>query len=180
MRGVFLPVIMAATLLGCTPPPTGDGGGQVDLWTAAATGNHEVIERYVADGADIDAKEPAGGSSPLIVAAVYGQADTVRLLLDKGASLDVRNNDGATPLHVAAFFAHPDAVVALLEQGADTTATNGFGQTPLQTIEAEWSADIAGVYSMIAGMWNLDLDLERIERARPQVAELLRAHEQGG
>ena len=173
MKKLLLPMIVASMLVGCENVEQEHG---MDIWTAAATGNGGVIEQHVASGTDIDAKEPAGGASPLIVAAVYGQTETAKLLVESGASLDSRNKDGATPLHVAAFFSHPEMVAFLLEQGADVEAKNRWGQTPLETVAGEWSRDVEGVYNMVAGMWKLELNMERIREQRPQVAELIRRH----
>ena len=148
----------------------------MDIWTAAATGNGGAIEQHVAEGTDIDAKDPAGGASALIVAALYGQTEAARVLVDNGASVNSRNNDGATALHVAAFFCHPETVALLLDQGADPGARNRFGQTPLETVAGEWNSDLAGIYDMVAGLWKLELDMERIRDTRPQVAEIIRRH----
>jgi hypothetical protein len=173
MRRV-IPLIAAAMFLGCAEkePP-------IDIWTAAATGSKGVIEQHVVFGTDLDGREPAGGSSPLIVAAVFGRTEAARLLVENGASLDQPNNDGSTPLHVAAFFCHLETVQLLLEQGADIEVRNSYGKTALESVSGEWSSALEGAYTMIGEMWKLDLDLERIREARPQVADLIRRHAGG-
>ena len=40
--------------------------------------------------------------TPLHVAAKWGKANMVSLLLDKGANLEAKTRDGLTPLHCAA------------------------------------------------------------------------------
>jgi len=117
-----------------------------------------------------------GGSSALIVAALYGQTETAKLLVTNGARVNSRNNDEATALHVAAFFCHPELVAFLLEQKADLGARNRFGQTPLETVAGEWSRGLEGVYKMVAGLWKLELNMKRIREFRPRVAELIRRH----
>ena len=74
----------------------------VDIWTAAAQGNLEAIKRHVSAGTDLNAKEPTGGSTPLIVAALFGQTEAAGLLIEKGANVNVKNNEGSTALHTAA------------------------------------------------------------------------------
>jgi hypothetical protein len=175
MKHLLMTAIVASALVGCGNATE----QQVDIWTAAATGNGEVVERYLAAGSDLDAKDPLGGSSPLIVASLYGQTETANALIEHGASLDAKNNDGATALHVAAFFAHPEVVSLLLEKGADPEAENRFGQTALQTVAGEWNDDLEGIYKMVAGLWKLELDLERIREARPRVADIMRRHSGG-
>jgi len=171
MRRLLVSIGVASMLVGC-----GERKPEKDIWTAAATGDNATIERHLAAGTDIDAKDPMGGSSALIVAALYGRTETARLLVRNGARVDSRNNDEATALHVAAFFCHPALVAYLLEQGADPRARNRFGQTPLETVAGEWGSGIEGVYKTVAGLWKLELNLERIREGRPRVAALLRRH----
>jgi ankyrin repeat protein len=146
----------------------------VDIFTASGEGNLQVIKQHIATGTDLDAKEPVGGGTPLIVTTVTGQTEAARLLIENGASPNATNNDGATALHTAAFFGQPDMVTLLLESGADVNAKNKRGETPLDTVAVEWTDDLQGLYRMIAVMFQLDLDLERIRKARPVVAEMLR------
>jgi len=174
MKRLLLPIIVVSLLVGC-----GQREPSIDIWTAAATGETGVIKQHVAFGTDIDAREPAGGSPPLIVAALFGQTEVVEVLVEHGAEVDAMNNDSSTALHVAAFFCHPETVSYLLEQGADLDKRNKFGHTPLDTVSGQWSNGLEGTYTMFADMLNLDLDLERIREVRPQVAELLRRHVEG-
>ena len=146
----------------------------IDIFTASAEGNLHAIRQHIAAGTDLDSTEPAGGGTPLIVTTVSGQTAAATLLIENGASLSATNNDGSTALHTAAFFGHPDTVTLLLEHGAEVNARNAIGGTPLDNVADEWTDELQGVYGMIAGMFQLELDLERIKAARPMVAEILR------
>lgn len=64
-------------------------------------------------------------------AARKGQSDTVRVLLEKGAYVDVKDNNGWTALMSAAASPRPEIVRALLEKGADVNATDKTGWTAL-------------------------------------------------
>ena len=57
--------------------------------------------------------------------------EVVRLLLENGAEVDVRNAVGSTPLHGAAGHREPGAAQLLLSHGADATLRNDLGTTPL-------------------------------------------------
>ncbi len=60
----------------------------------AATGGHvEVIRLLLEHHAYIDAESP-NGSTPLMVASMYGSSDTVRLLLESGADATLKNQLG--------------------------------------------------------------------------------------
>ena len=78
----------------------------VDIHTAVVSGNVEALKQHVAAGTNINEKDPYGGSSPLISAALFGKTEMAKILIDAGADADVNqiNNDGSTALHTAAFF----------------------------------------------------------------------------
>jgi uncharacterized protein len=56
---------------------------------------------------------------------------TVATLLDDGADIEARNEDGSTPLDWAAAFAKTDVVKLLIQRGAKTNVTDKNGNTPL-------------------------------------------------
>lgn len=59
------------------------------------------------------------------------QVPNIHLLLEKGADLEAKDDDGQTPLAVAVRYDKPPLVGLLLEKGADLEAKDGHGQTPL-------------------------------------------------
>jgi Ankyrin repeats (3 copies)/Ankyrin repeat len=80
------------------------------------------------------------GRTALMAAASAGRTENMRLLLDKGANIDSKDNDGNTALLVSAgagpysavgvvYTANP--VKLLLERGADIEARNQHGDTAL-------------------------------------------------
>ncbi|MHC4085854.1 MAG: ankyrin repeat domain-containing protein [Planctomycetota bacterium] len=146
----------------------------VDIWTAAGTGNLEAIKKNLAAGTDVDAKEPSGGSTPLMIAALVGQTEAAILLIEKGANINARSNDGGTALHAASFFCRTETVKLLLSKGADLNAKNIRAETPLDTVAGEWSQELEDIYKWIAELLKLQLDLERIKATRPKIAALLR------
>ncbi len=148
----------------------------VNIWKAAATGNLEAIKQHLAVGTDLNAKEPSGSGTPLIIAALYGQTEAAKLLIEEGANINARNDVGGTALHNAAFFCHNRIVKLLLSKGADVNAKNNRGETPLYTVAGEWSQELERFYKWIGAILQLQLDLERIKAARPKVAALLRKH----
>ena len=146
----------------------------IDIWTAAATGDTKAIMLQLATGTDINAKEPAGGSTPLIIAAITGQTEAAAFLIEEGADLNAKNNDGTTALHAAAFFGHPETVKLLLDNGANVNVRNTRSETAYDTVAAKWSPELAGVYKLVGGILQMELDLERIKEVRPEIADLLR------
>jgi ankyrin repeat protein len=182
MKNIILSTIAVVVMLVCgdtelvqaaKPQPY-----KIDIWTATAQGNLEAIQQHSATGADLNAKEPAGGSTPLIIASVYGQTAAAQLLIENGTPVNIKNNDGATALHTAAFFGHTDAVKFLLKKGAAINAQNVRRETPLDTVAAPWSPELEGLYQYIGEALQIPLNMEKIKTARPQIASLLR--KQGG
>jgi len=146
----------------------------VDIWKAAASGNVEAIKQHLEAGTDVDAKESAGGGTPLLVAAAFGRIEAAKFLIEKGANVNATSNDGATALHGAAFFCHTEIVKLLLGKGAVVDAKNVRGETPLDAVAGDWSQELEGIYTWLAELWKLQLDLERIKATRPKIAAILR------
>ena len=63
--------------------------------------------------------------------AVTGQTVVARLLIDNGANVGERNNEGTSPLHYAALFGHVGVARFLIDGGADPNEKNDAGITPL-------------------------------------------------
>ena len=81
-------------------------------------------------GADPDARDDEGETS-LHRAALFGEADAARALLDAGADVNARDDDGDTPLHRAIRNGHVKVARALLDAGADADARSKDDATPL-------------------------------------------------
>ena len=148
----------------------------VDIHTAVLTGNQEALKQHIAAGTNINEKDPFGGSSPLISAAVFGKTEEAKILIDAGADINFQNNDGSTPLHTAAFFCRPEIVRMLLDKGADKTIKNKFGATPALTVAGSF-AESKNVYDMMGkalAPMGLKLDYAYIEKTRPEIAEMLK------
>ncbi len=150
------------------------GTEKPSLWLAAKAGDESLLKRLVGEGADLNALDEKGISA-LSWAAMADQAEAVRWLLEKGAKVNQANRDGATPLHGAAFLGREGVTKVLLENGADASAKNLMGQTALQGAMAPWGPQIKGIVEFIGGALQLDLDLEAIERGRPEVVDLIQA-----
>ena len=146
------------------------------IHAAAVEGDIETIRQHINTGTDLDAKEPSGGSSPLITATVFGKTEVAMALIEAGADLDFKNNEGSTPLHTAAFFCRTEIVEALLTNGADATLLNNAGSTALESVVVPF--DLVKPYydyfNNTLGPLGLVLDYEEIKRTRPLIAEILK------
>lgn len=180
-RATLLVVLLSVITWQCSPSKHDDanGGSQapdVDIHTAVVTGNKEVLLEHIKAGSDINQKDPFGGSSPLISAAVFGKTEEAKILIDAGADLNFQNNDGSTALHSAAFFCRPEIVRMLLDKNADKNVKNKFGATPYESVAAPFSA-VKEAYDMMEkmlGPMGLRLDYAYIEKTRPEIADMLK------
>lgn len=151
------------------PPP-------VDIHTAVVAGNIDALKQHIAAGSNLNERDPFGGSSPLISAAVFGKLDAARLLIEAGADINFQNNDGSTALHTAAFFCRPAIVEMLLDKGADKTLKNKYGATAYSSVEAPFD-ETKNAYDMMGKMlapMGLKLDYAYIQKTRPQIAAMLK------
>jgi ankyrin repeat protein len=82
------------------------------LLKAAMSGNFEEVERLIAQGASVEAKD-IDGATPLSWAAGQGYEDVCKLLIGSKASIESKSNRGSTPLICAAAMGL-DAVCRLL------------------------------------------------------------------
>lgn len=86
-----------------------------------------------------EAAEPMGGLTALLYAARQGHIETVRVLLDSGASINELSADKTTPLMMAVINGHFDLAMYLLERGANPKLATAAGGTPLyRVIDVEW------------------------------------------
>ena len=85
-----------------------DGVGYSALHYASDTGHERIVEllldgKYEGKGANIDLQTPARGWSSLILATIYDREAVVRLLLERGADMTLRDRYGRTALSLAKY-----------------------------------------------------------------------------
>jgi len=101
----------------------------VRMMDALRAGDGPALRKLLRDDPTAVNLKGAGGATPLMYAAVYGDADSVRLLLEAGAEPNLRNDAGATALLWAVD--DLDKTRLLLKAGADANARSDDGRTPL-------------------------------------------------
>ena len=149
---------------------------EVDIHTVVVTDNLAALKQHIAAGTNINEKDPFGGSSPLISAALFGKTEAAKILIDAGADINFKNNDSSTPLHTAAFFCRPEIVKILLDRQADKTIKNKYGSTPYESVVGPYD-QVKSVYEMMQqmlGPMGLKLDYAYVEKTRPVIAAMLK------
>ncbi len=74
--------------------------GWTPLHYACAKGQLDVAQFLIANGAIVDSMS-LGNTTPLMMAVQSGNEQVVKLLLDKGADLQLRNDQGLTAIDIA-------------------------------------------------------------------------------
>lgn len=109
-------------------PNTLSDYGQVPLYLALQEDCPAVVAVLLASPAlKVDASN-AKGETPLMMAALKGQVDLARKLIERGAKV---RKSGWTPAHYAASGPSAELLALLLDRGADIDARAPDGNTPL-------------------------------------------------
>jgi ankyrin repeat protein len=115
---------------------------------AVLVGDKGAVERFLAQGADVNASELDG--TTLLMRAIHGQfPDIARLLVAKGANVSARNRYGVSALYLAARSMDAVSTRALLAAGADPNTSLPEGETVLMT--AAKAGDVNVVRALLAG-----------------------------
>ena len=109
-----------------------------DVWTAVLIGDASAVKNHLAEGFNANTPHPDLNATPLVLAVVAGSTDTAQVLIDQGAKLDARGDDGSTALHAAALFGRTAVAKVLLDSGANAKIMNFQGVTPLDNARVDW------------------------------------------
>ena len=106
----------------------------------------ERIRHLFKLGANVDAKDEEHDEAAIILAAKFGDAEILELLINKGAEVDARDDEGRTAL----FFAEVGSEVfaSLVTAGADINAKDCDGNSILMRKVAE-SPSLAEVEELL-------------------------------
>ena len=140
------------------------------LWHAARIGDIPTMKRYIADGADVNAPDDDLNMAPLAWSATHGQAEATRLLIESGADVNWKDDNGSTPLHGAAVFGRADVAKLLVENGANLQTRNNDGGTPASALHLDWRTT-----AFIGGMIGIEVEDENIavmKAGRSEIAKL--------
>lgn len=101
--------------------------GKTSLFWAAREGHQEMTDLLISKGAMRKGSE----NKYLLTAAQYGNAALAKLVIDRGADVNVRGEFGKTPLHFASQRGDAETVDVLLAAGADPNSRSVLKRIPL-------------------------------------------------
>eukprot|EP00640_Fibrocapsa_japonica_P000671 CAMPEP_0113953022 /NCGR_PEP_ID=MMETSP1339-20121228/90752_1 /TAXON_ID=94617 /ORGANISM="Fibrocapsa japonica" /LENGTH=582 /DNA_ID=CAMNT_0000961717 /DNA_START=126 /DNA_END=1874 /DNA_ORIENTATION=- /assembly_acc=CAM_ASM_000762 len=110
--------------------PSKDSVAMLPLHWACTSNNIRVARYLMQRVGGIDVCDGAG-CTPLVIAAQYGHADLVALLIKKKADINVLDVNADSALHWAAYKGNVEIVGLLCHLGLPINAIDSYGQTPL-------------------------------------------------
>src|SRR5579871_2580173 len=99
------------------------------IMEALRRGDRRQFDKLLRDDPNAGDRKGPGGSTPLMYAALYGDAASVRRLLEAGSDPNLANEAGATALMWAVDDAEKTRL--LIDHGANPNALSGEGRTAL-------------------------------------------------
>jgi ankyrin repeat protein len=100
-----------------------------------------LIDRF--GGEEVVKAANSYGETGLYGAAVGGEVEVARLLLQHGARVDARDRSQKTPLHRAAYSGSVEVATLLIDAGADVEARDEDKVTPLRWAVRNKETDVA-------------------------------------
>jgi ankyrin repeat protein len=97
---------------------------------------------------NIDEQDSESGFTALHYCAQYGNAEMAKILIDNGASVNLKDNYGNTALFKAVFFSQgkTEIIKMLLRAGANPDEENNSGMTPKKLAENIATFDVTEVF----------------------------------
>lgn len=101
------------------------------LHAAIENGKAAIVELLLQNGAKANTKEKLSKEYPLSMAATFGNVKIIKLLLDRGADIEIETKTGCTPLILASKHDHVLTAQCLLENKADVNKKDNYGKSSL-------------------------------------------------
>ena len=116
LKHLLLTTIATVVLVGCGP--------RMSIHEGARNGNIEAVKQHLAAGTDVNAKDEYSGYTSLHHAANHDLNEIAKLLIKKGANVNLKADFGYTPLMLATNTAIAEL---LIKNGANVNATHQYG-----------------------------------------------------
>lgn len=142
------------------------------IYSAVRRGDAAAIKKELDAGADPNQSDPRFRITLLGWAALKGDVEAARILIDAGAQVDAGSGEGHRPIHHAAFLGHADVLALLAEKGADLAARSNKGETVAQSARTELQAT-----RFLTGVLGLSIPPdEELRKGREECLNILERH----
>ena len=137
-----------------TPEPP-----RASIHRSARQGEIGFIIRHIDAGSDVNEVNKNSGQIALHYASIHNHVLILKLLIDNGSSVNLKDKIGMTSLHLASLGGHKDAAKMLIDSGALLNTINIHGETPLDT-----------------ALKDFKIDSQKAKSNKKETADLLRKH----
>jgi hypothetical protein len=138
------------------------------VWVAIQQKRSDAVRVHIEKGLGFGELHPDFKTTVLSWAAIQGDLESVRVLIEMGCDPSISNPDGNTALHASMFFGNYPLVEYLLEQGADITKRNSNGETPVKSLRVDTM-----MVQYIAGLLSVQRELADIKDGRALIENAL-------
>src|SRR5689334_16213911 len=102
-------------------------------------GYSDVIDMLIDAGDNVNTLFDC--ATVLMIAVRYGQSESVRKLLNRGAIVDMTDERGLTALHKAAFMGNLECMKILIDNKAEVNKVDSSGRTALMVAVCFYQPD---------------------------------------
>jgi hypothetical protein len=138
------------------------------IWVAIQQHRSDAVRVHLENGTAFTDLHPQFQTTVLSWAAIQGDLESVRVLIEMGCDPSLSNPDGNTALHASMFFGNYPLVEYLLEQGADITKRNSNGETPINSLRVDTK-----MVQYIGGLLSVRRELADIKDGRALIENAL-------
>ncbi|XP_019749179.1 protein phosphatase 1 regulatory subunit 12A isoform X3 [Hippocampus comes] len=121
--------------------------------------------QWVNSGQIQDIRHAKSGGTALHVAAAKGYVEVLKLLIQAGYDVNIKDYDGWTPLHAAAHWGKEEACRILVENLCDMDVINKMGQTPFDVSDE----DVLGYLEELQKKQNLLMSEKKDDKKSPLI-----------
>ena len=88
------------------------------LLDAVYAGNLEQVKSLIMKGANINGREQIYGLTAIHIAVLTNNKEMLKLLIQNGSDINIKNNHNLTPYHIALIQGNKDIIEFLIKNGA--------------------------------------------------------------
>jgi uncharacterized protein len=129
LRRALLPILLTAV----AAPAAAQFSDSYNFLKAVRERNGAEAQKLLGKGSPtiIDTQDGNTGERGVHIVVRERDMSWLGFLIQKGARIDLKDNQGNTPLMIAARIGNVDAARLLIARGANLNSTNSLGETPL-------------------------------------------------
>ena len=133
-NSIILPAELAVATATQEPP-------RASIHRSARQGEIGFIIQHIDAGTDVNEVNKNNGQIALHYASIYNHVLILKLLIDNGSNVNLKDKMGMTSLHLTSLGGHKEAAEMLIDSGALLNTINIHGETPLDTALKDFEID---------------------------------------